>query len=200
MSVQRLLDYVESEGLPFDEALELVRASSIYTCHTPVPAGHDYFDEELLGKYLGHIPGRLGISWHDFISLGRENPESNEKFSMSVFALNTCQEANGVSLLHGRVSQEMFAPVWKGFFPEELHVGYVTNGVHLPTWASAEWQELYTKHFGKDFLKKQTEEATWAKIQQLPNETIWETHQAIKLRLVEHIRSFYGEKWLPQQR
>lgn len=196
MSVQRLLDYVEGEGLPFDEALELVRASSIYTCHTPVPAGHDYFDEELLGKYLGHIPGRLGISWHDFISLGRENPESNEKFSMSVFALNTCQEANGVSLLHGRVSQEMFAPVWKGFFPEELHVGYVTNGVHLPTWASAEWQELYTKHFGKDFIKKQTEEATWAKIQQLPNETIWETHQAIKLRLVEHIRSFYGEKWL----
>ena len=196
MSVQRLLDYVEGESLPFDEALELVRASSIYTCHTPVPAGHDYFDEELLGKYLGHIPGRLGISWHDFISLGRENPESNEKFSMSVFALNTCQEANGVSLLHGRVSQEMFAPVWKGFFPEELHVGYVTNGVHLPTWASAEWQELYTKHFGKDFIKKQTEEATWAKIQQLPNETIWETHQAIKLRLIEHIRSFYGEKWL----
>ncbi len=196
MSVQRLLDYVEGEGLPFDEALELVRASSIYTCHTPVPAGHDYFDEELLGKYLGHIPGRLGISWHDFISLGRENPESNEKFSMSVFALNTCQEANGVSLLHGRVSQEMFAPVWKGFFPEELHVGYVTNGVHLPTWASAEWQELYTKHFGKDFLKKQTEEATWAKIQQLPNETIWETHQTIKLRLIEHIRTFYGEKWI----
>ena len=196
MSVQRLLDYVEGEGLPFDEALELVRASSIYTCHTPVPAGHDYFDEELLGKYLGHIPGRLGISWHDFISLGRENPESNEKFSMSVFALNTCQEANGVSLLHGRVSQEMFAPVWKGFFPEELHVGYVTNGVHLPTWASAEWQELYMKHFGKDFLKKQTEEATWAKIQQLPNETIWETHQAIKLRLIEHIRTFYGEKWI----
>lgn len=196
MSVQRLLDYVEGEGLPFDEALELVRASSIYTCHTPVPAGHDYFDEELLGKYLGHIPGRLGISWHDFISLGRENPESNEKFSMSVFALNTCQEANGVSLLHGRVSQEMFAPVWKGFFPEELHVGYVTNGVHLPTWASAEWQELYTKHFGKDFIKKQTEEATWAKIQQLLNETIWETHQAIKLRLIEYIRTFYGEKWI----
>ncbi len=196
MSVQRLLDYVEGEHLPFDEALELVRASSIYTCHTPVPAGHDYFDEELLGKYLGHLPARLGISWHDFVSLGREHPESNEKFSMSVFALNTCQEANGVSLLHGRVSQEMFAPVWKGFFPEELHVGYVTNGVHLPTWASAEWQELYTKHFGKDFLKHQTKEETWAKIQQLPNETIWETHQTIKLRLIDHIRTFYGEKWL----
>ena len=196
MNAQRLVDYVEGEGLPFDEAMELVRASSIYTCHTPVPAGHDYFDEELLGKYLGHLPARLGISWHDFVSLGRECPESNEKFSMSVFALNTCQEANGVSLLHGKVSQEMFAPVWKGFFPEELHVGYVTNGVHLPTWASAEWQEFYRKHFGEDYLKRQTSEDTWAKVQNIPNEEIWNTHQTIKLRLIEHIRSFYGEKWI----
>ena len=195
MNAQRLVDYVEA-GSPFDEALELVRVSSIYTVHTPVPAGHDYFDEELLGKYLGHFPSRLGISWHDFVSLGRENPESQEKFSMSVFALNTCQEANGVSLLHGKVSQEMFAPVWKGFFPEELHVGYVTNGVHLPTWASPAWQEFYLKHLGKNFIKNQTSEDTWAKIQSVPNEKIWETHQQIKLHLIEHIRSFYGEKWI----
>lgn len=196
MNAQRLVDYVEGEGLPFDEALELVRASSIYTVHTPVPAGHDYFAEDILGKYLGHLPDRLGISWYDFVSLGRECPDSNEKFSMSVFALNTCQEANGVSLLHGKVSQEMFAPVWKGFFPEELHVGYVTNGVHLPTWASAEWQDFYRKYFGEDYLKHQTSEDTWAKVQQIPNEVLWETHQSIKLRLVEHIRSFYGEKWI----
>ena len=196
MNAQRLLDYVEDEGLPFDEALELVRASSIYTVHTPVPAGHDYFDEGLLGKYLGHVPARLGISWHEFVDLGREHPGSNEKFSMSVFALNTCQEANGVSLLHGKVSQEMFSPVWPGFFPEELHVGYVTNGVHLPTWASAEWQELYAKYLGEDFIKNQTNESTWARIQQLPNELLWDTHQTIKLRLIEHIRSFYGERWI----
>ena len=196
MNAQRLVDYVEGEGLPFDEALELVRASSLYTVHTPVPAGHDYFAEDLLGKYLGHLPARLGISWHEFVDLGREHPGSDEKFSMSVFALNTCQEANGVSLLHGRVSQEMFAPVWKGFFPEELHVGYVTNGVHLPTWASAEWQELYTKVFGKDYLHHQTSEETWAKVHQIPSDVLWETHQTIKLRLIEHIRSFYGERWI----
>ena len=196
MNAQRLVDYVEGEGLPFDEALELVRASSLYTVHTPVPAGHDYFAEDLLGKYLGHLPARLGISWHEFVDLGREHPGSDEKFSMSVFALNTCQEANGVSLLHGRVSQEMFAPVWKGFFPEELHVGYVTNGVHLPTWASAEWQELYTKVFGVDYLHHQTSEETWAKVQQIPSDVLWETHQTIKLRLIEHIRSFYGERWI----
>ena len=196
MNAQRLVDYVEGEGLPFDEALELVRASSLYTVHTPVPAGHDYFAEDLLGKYLGHLPARLGISWHEFVDLGREHPGSDEKFSMSVFALNTCQEANGVSLLHGRVSQEMFAPVWKGFFPEELHVGYVTNGVHLPTWASAEWQELYTKVFGEDYLHHQTSEETWAKVHQIPSDVLWETHQTIKLRLIEHIRSFYGERWI----
>lgn len=196
MNAQRLVDYVQEQGKPFDEALELVRASSIYTVHTPVPAGHDYFDEALLGKYLGHFPERLGISWHDFISLGREHPESDEKFSMSVFALNTCQEANGVSKLHGRVSQEMFAPVWRGFFPEELHVGYVTNGVHLPTWASPEWQELYRTYLGEDFIAGQTSEEVWSKIQGLPNELLWETHQSVKLRLIEYIRTFYGEKWL----
>lgn len=196
MSVQRLLDYVEGQGLPFDEALELVRASSLYTVHTPVPAGHDYFAEDLLGKYLGHIPQRLGISWQEFIDMGREHPGSDEKFSMSTFALNTCQEANGVSLLHGKVSQEMFAPVWPGFFSEELHVGYVTNGVHLPTWAAPEWQSFYQKYLGKDFIKQQTKEEVWAKIQQVPNGEIYEIRQQLKQRLIDHIRAQYADRWI----
>lgn len=196
MNAQRLLDYVEGRGLSFDVALELVRASSLYTVHTPVPAGHDYFSEELLGKYLGHFPQRLGISWADFYNMGREHHEGDEKFSMSVFALNTCQEANGVSLLHGRVSQEMFAPVWKGFFPEELHVGYVTNGVHLPTWAGDEWQELYRETFGKDFVKIQADESVWSAIQSVPNDRLWAIHNRQKLHLIDYIRGYYGEKWL----
>ncbi len=196
MNAQRLLDYVEGRGLSFDVALELVRASSLYTVHTPVPAGHDYFSEELLGKYLGHFTQRLGISWADFYNMGREHHEGDEKFSMSVFALNTCQEANGVSLLHGRVSQEMFAPVWKGFFPEELHVGYVTNGVHLPTWAGDEWQELYRETFGKDFVKIQADESVWSVIQSVPNDRLWAIHNRQKLHLIDYIRGYYGEKWL----
>lgn len=196
MNAQRLLDYVEGRGLSFDVALELVRASSLYTVHTPVPAGHDYFSEELLGKYLGHFPQRLGISWADFYNMGREHHEGDEKFSMSVFALNTCQEANGVSLLHGRVSQEMFASVWKGFFPEELHVGYVTNGVHLPTWAGDEWQELYQETFGKDFVKTQADESVWSAIQSVPNDRLWAIHNRQKLHLIDYIRGYYGEKWL----
>ncbi|MDE7350237.1 MAG: alpha-glucan family phosphorylase, partial [Muribaculaceae bacterium] len=122
LNLQRLVEYVQNDHLPFNVALEVVRASSLYTVHTPVPAGHDYFDESLFGKYMGEYPAKLGISWQDLMNMGRENPDSNEKFSMSVFALNTCQEANGVSWLHGEVSKKMFAGVWKGYDPAESHV------------------------------------------------------------------------------
>ena len=140
-NLQRLIDYIK-EGLSFNEALELVRASSLYTVHTPVPAGHDYFDEGLFGKYMGGYPSRMGISWDDLMDLGRNNPgDKGERFCMSVFACNTSQEVNGVSWLHGKVSQEMFSSIWKGYFPEENHVGYVTNGVHFPTWSATEWKQ-----------------------------------------------------------
>ena len=138
-NLQRLCDYID-EGLTFNQALELVRASGLYTVHTPVPAGHDYFDEGLFGKYMGGYPQKLGITWDEFIGMGRTNPDDHgEKFCMSTFACNTCQEVNGVSKLHGWVSQKMFAPIWRGYYPEENHVGYVTNGVHFPTWVATGW-------------------------------------------------------------
>lgn len=102
LNLQRLVDFIQDKHVDFNTALELVRSSSLYTVHTPVPAGHDYFDEGLFGKYMGEYPAKLGISWQDLMNMGRENPNTNERFSMSVFALNTCQEANGVSWLHGR--------------------------------------------------------------------------------------------------
>ena len=133
INAQRLVDYVES-GLTFNQAFEVIKSSSLYTVHTPVPAGHDYFEEGLFKKYMNEFPAKMGISWDEFVDLGRQNPgNKSEKFCMSTFACNTCQEVNGVSWLHGKVSQEMFQPIWKGYFPEELHVSYVTNGVHLPT-------------------------------------------------------------------
>ena len=154
-NLQRLCDYIES-GLTFNQAMELVRASSLYTVHTPVPAGHDYFDEELFGKYMGDYPAKLGISWDEFIGMGRTNPDDHsERFCMSTFACNTCQEINGVSKLHGWVSQKMFAPLWKGYFPEENAVGYVTNGVHLPTWTATEWRKVYDKYFDESFMGDQ---------------------------------------------
>ncbi|EEX52199.1 alpha-glucan family phosphorylase [Hoylesella loescheii] len=198
-NLQRLCDYVDG-GMPFNEAMELVRASSLYTVHTPVPAGHDYFDENLFGKYMGGYPSRLGISWDEFIGMGRENPDNHdERFCMSVFACNTCQEVNGVSRLHGWVSQKMFAPIWGGYYPEENHVGYVTNGVHLPTWTATEWRKLYDKYFDPSFMSDQSNEKIWHGIYNVDDEEIWNTRMALKNKLVRFIREMFTETWLKNQ-
>ena len=199
INVQRICDYV-AEGLSYDQAIELVRASSLYTVHTPVPAGHDYFDEGLFGKYMGGYPARMGISWEDLMDLGRNNPgDKGERFCMSVFACNTSQEVNGVSWLHGKVSQEMFSTIWKGYFPEEMHVGYVTNGVHFPTWSATEWKHLYAANFDENFLYDQSNPKIWEAIYNVPDEKIWETRMALKNKLIDYVRKQYRETWLKNQ-
>ena len=198
-NLQRLIDYIH-EGMSFNEALELVRASSLYTVHTPVPAGHDYFDESLFGKYMGGYPQMLGISWDEFIGMGRTNPDDHsERFCMSTFACNTCQEVNGVSKLHGWVSQRMFAPIWKGYYPEESHVGYVTNGVHFPTWTATEWRKVYAKYFDKNYIYDQSNESLWHAIYNVPDAEIWETRMALKKKLVDYIREKFAATWLKNQ-
>ncbi|MFA6831414.1 MAG: alpha-glucan family phosphorylase [Bacteroidaceae bacterium] len=199
INVERLSDYVAS-GLSYQESLELVRASSLYTVHTPVPAGHDYFDESLFGKYMNKYPAKLGLTWDEFIGLGRINPDDKgERFCMSTFACNTSQEINGVSWLHGKVSQEMFAPIWKGYFPEELHVSYVTNGVHFPTWCASEWRTLYDKHFDANFIHDQSNEKIWSAIQKVPDTEIWKTRVTLKNKLVDFIREEFSNNWLKNQ-
>ena len=199
INVQRICDYVAT-GLTFDQAIELVRASSLYTVHTPVPAGHDYFDEGLFGKYMGGYPSRMGITWDDLMDLGRNNPgDKGERFCMSVFACNTSQEVNGVSWLHGKVSQEMFSSIWKGYFPEESHVGYVTNGVHFPTWSATEWKELYFKYFNENFWFDQSNPKIWEAIYNVPDEEIWKTRLTMKNKLVDYIRKSFRDTWLKNQ-
>lgn len=199
INVQRICDYVAT-GLTFDQSIELVRASSLYTVHTPVPAGHDYFDEGLFGKYMGGYPARMGISWDDLMDLGRNNPgDKGERFCMSVFACNTSQEVNGVSWLHGKVSQEMFSTIWKGYFPEEIHVGYVTNGVHFPTWSATEWKELYFKYFNENFWYDQSNPKIWEAIYNVPDEEIWKTRMTMKNKLVDYIRKSFRDTWLKNQ-
>ena len=199
INVQRICDYVAT-GLTFDQSIELVRSSSLYTVHTPVPAGHDYFDEGLFGKYMGGYPARMGISWDDLMDLGRNNPgDKGERFCMSVFACNTSQEVNGVSWLHGKVSQEMFSTIWKGYFPEEIHVGYVTNGVHFPTWSATEWKELYFKYFNENFWYDQSNPKIWEAIYNVPDEEIWKTRMTMKNKLVDYIRKSFRDTWLKNQ-
>ena len=198
-NVQRLCDYVES-GLTFNEAMEVVRSSSLYTVHTPVPAGHDYFDEGLFGKYMGGYPQRMGITWNELMDMGRINPgDSGERFCMSTFACNTCQEVNGVSWLHGEVSKDMFSGIWKGYFPEESHVGYVTNGVHFPTWAASEWKDVYNKYFDKSFMGDQSNQKIWEEIYNVSDEEVWNTRLALKHKLIDYIRKEFSKTWLKNQ-
>ena len=198
-NLYRLTDYVK-QGLSFNQAMELVRASGLYTVHTPVPAGHDYFDEGLFGKYMSGYAQQLGITWDELMDMGRINPsDKGERFCMSTFACNTCQEVNGVSWLHGKVSQDMFSGIWKGYYPEENHVGYVTNGVHFPTWVASEWKNLYTKVFDKTFLSDQSNEKIWEAIYNVSDETIWETRQGLKNKLIAYIREEFRSSWLKNQ-
>jgi starch phosphorylase len=199
-NLQRLCDYIE-EGLTFNQAMELVRASSLYTVHTPVPAGHDYFDEGLFGKYLGAYPQKLGISWDEFIGMGRTNPDDHgERFCMSTFACNTCQEVNGVSKLHGWVSQKMFANIWAGYYPEENHVGYVTNGVHFPTWVATGWlTDIYEKYLDKGLMADQSNEEMWKGIYDCPDEELWKARMVMKQNLLYYIRKQFNATWLKNQ-
>ncbi|MCQ2238847.1 MAG: alpha-glucan family phosphorylase [Bacteroidaceae bacterium] len=198
-NVQRLVDFVK-EGYSFNEAMELVRVSSLYTVHTPVPAGHDYFDEGLFSKYMRGYADQLGISWDEFIGMGRMNPnDHSERFCMSTFACNTSQEVNGVSWLHGEVSKKMFAGIWNGYFPEESHVGYVTNGVHFPTWSATEWKTLYGKFFDKKYYKDQSNAELWKSIYNVPDEVIWETRVGLKNKLIDYIKKEFTGNWLKNQ-
>jgi phosphorylase/glycogen(starch) synthase len=189
--LERLRVYINKHNLDFDVALELVRTSTLFTTHTPVPAGHDAFEEHLIRTYMPHYANRMNISWERFMGLGRFNPnDPNEKFSMSVLATNLSQEVNGVSKIHGRVSREMFQSLWPGYFAEENHIGSVTNGVHLPTWADRKWQRLYWKTFGNDLVDNQSDVKVWERIYDVPDAEIWNIRKQLKHELIAYL----GEK------
>ena len=186
--LERLRVYINKHNLDFDVALELVRASTLFTTHTPVPAGHDAFEEHLIRTYMPHYANRMNISWERFMGLGRFNPNNpNEKFSMSVLATNLSQEVNGVSKIHGRVSREMFQSLWPGYFAEENHIGSVTNGVHLPTWSNRLWQRLYKETFGPDYIDHQSDVEMWSKINEVPDAVIWNIRKHLKHELMVYL-------------
>ena len=187
--LERLRESIQNDHLSFNEAMELVRASGLYTTHTPVPAGHDAFSEDMIGRYFGHYPGRLGIDWRTMMSLGRINPDDrDEKFSMSHLAANLSQNVNGVSMLHGKVSQDIFKDMYPGYLPEELYISYVTNGVHYPTWASKYWKELHAKVFGPEFQTHHYDKRCFEGIYSVSDAEIWDVRKTLKKELVRTIR------------
>ena len=189
IGLERLRELIQNDNLDFQEAMEVVRASSLYTTHTPVPAGHDAFDEGLLRKYIGHYPQRLKIDWETLMALGKDHPENrDEKFSMSNLAANCSQNVNGVSMLHGKVSQDIFAHMYPGYLPEELYVSYVTNGVHYPTWTAPEWKPIHARVFGDAFQTHHYDKSCFEGIYSVSDETVWETKKTLKTKLIAFIR------------
>lgn len=187
--LERLREYMQEQHYEMSAALELVRASALFTTHTPVPAGHDAFSEEELGPYFGHYPQRYGLDWRGFMGFGKINAQDvKEEFSMSVLAANFSQNVNGVSMLHGKVSQDIFAPMYPGYLPEELHISYVTNGVHYPTWAAKEWKAIYAKVFGEEFKTSHYDKSCFEGIYKVDDEQIWNTRKLLKADLIKTVK------------
>ena len=189
IGMERLREYIEKDNLDFTEALEVVRASSLFTTHTPVPAGHDAFDEGLLRQYIGHYPERLKVDWETLMSLGKDNPlDPHEKFSMSNLAANISQNVNGVSMLHGKVSQDIFQHMYQGYLPEELFVSYVTNGVHYPTWCAPEWKPVHARVFGPAFATHHYDKSCFDGIYGVSDAEVWGVKSILKSKLIKFLR------------
>lgn len=193
--LERLLILVQDENISFDEAIEVVRASSLFTTHTPVPAGHDRFNEDLLRIYLAYHANLLNISWKKMMGLGKVNEDDiNEKFSMSFLAARISGKINGVSSMHEKVSRRIFGPLWNGYSTEELNLGHVTNGVHLLSWLATEWQALYLNTFGEKFFDLNSEVNNWKKINEIADKTIWEIHLKLKNKLITELKKYIDDE------
>lgn len=189
LGLERLRNYINDKGLSLEEAKEVVRSTQLFTTHTPVPAGHDTFPEAKLRDYLFEFTYALDIPWEELVAVGRQDPtDANELFSMSHLAIRTSQEVNGVSRLHGVVSQKMFNELYPDYNYAESYVGYVTNSIHFPTWVAREWLELYLEQFGKGFWDDQTNRKFWSKIHKVPATKIMEIRNALKKKLLDWVR------------
>ncbi len=195
LSLERVYKIMQKEHVNMPMATEIVKASSLFTTHTPVPAGHDAFSEDLMRTYFATYPARFNISWDAFMGLGRKRDNyTNDKFSMSILACHFAQEINGVSRIHGRVSREMFADLYEGRFAEESHIGYVTNGVHYPTWAHKRWQALHREVFGPSFETDRSNPEIWNKIYTVEDQKLWQIKQDLRKEMFAAIKPMLDDQ------
>ncbi len=186
--LERARSFMKETGQPFDVALAVTRAGNVFTTHTAVPAGFDCFAPSLIEEYAGSYARRLGITLHDLLALGRRNPDDpSESFNMAYLAIRGSGSVNGVSRLHGKVSRQIFAPLFPRWPEEEVPVGHVTNGVHMPTWDSAQADELWTEACGKDRWSGTTE-ALAQDIRRVPDARLWQLRNSARKSLVEYAR------------
>lgn len=189
LALERIRELMKDKGLSFREALQVTWPTSIFTTHTPVPAGNERFPNHLMEKYFHGMARDLGLGWNDFLALGRENPANhNEEFCMTVLALRLSAYNNGVSRLHGHVSRDMWKDLWPGLPKEEIPVKHITNGVHPRTWLSHDLTDLLDRYFGPRFYDEPTNLEIWERMDRISNEELWRTHERRRERLVAFTR------------
>ena len=180
---------MEDEGIKFDVAVPRVSREVVFTTHTPVPAGHDRFDSALVEEHLGPLRESLALTPESFLGLGRENPNNSEElFCMTVLALRLSQRANAVSALHGEVSRAMWTGLFRGKPEDDVPIGHITNGVHVPSWLSPQMFRLYDRHLGTGWHQRSSEAKIWEGIESVDDGELWETHLNLKSSLLEFVR------------
>jgi starch phosphorylase len=195
LALEHIRRLMETRRLSFTEARVIATAGLVFTTHTPVPAGHDRFDPQLMERYFRGYASRLGISWDDFLGLGRVNPQDHgETFCMTVLALRLASFSNGVSALHGAVSRSMWASLWPGVPVEEIPISHVTNGVHFRSWVSAEMNQLYDRYLGPRWRQEHRDPELWKRVDSIPAEELWRTHERRRERLVSSARRLLREQ------
>ena len=189
LGLERIRRLVAEQGLTFKQALQAVKPTNIFTTHTPVPAGNERFDVDLMAKYFKKIAAEMKLDWQDFLALGRENPaDSGETFCMTVLALKLSVYANGVSSLHGRVSKKMWRNLWPGLPVAEVPIFAITNGVHPRTWISHDLLDLLDRYFGPSFNDRPMELDIWKRLERVSDEELFRTHERRRERLVAFTR------------
>ena len=195
LGVERIAELVRDHGLTFDEALEAVRSATVFTTHTPVPAGIDRFDAHKIELFFGGANAMPGVPIDRLLALGAEDYEGGQPgiFNMAVMGLRLAQRANGVSQLHGHVSREMFEGLWPGFDEEEVPITSITNGVHAPTWVDRKVYDAARAHLGTADVAG---ENAWQRVSSVPAEAIWQVKRAMRDSLVQQVRQRVRSSWL----
>ena len=194
-ALERINIYRKEKGLTFDEARELVIATTVFTTHTPVPAGNDVFEPDLVRSYFEEYAKELGINFRVLLGYGKLDPRNEEeKFGMSPLALRLSSHANGVSRLHGRVSRSMWQKVWPKHPVEDIPIDYVTNGIHVPTWIATEKSALFDRYLGPDWAEDPDNQRVWEQIEQIPYTEIWRYHERCRDHLVAFARRLLADQ------
>ncbi|MBF0481764.1 MAG: alpha-glucan family phosphorylase [Desulfovibrionaceae bacterium] len=195
VGLERIRNFMEVNKLSFEAALELVASSSVFTTHTPVPAGNDRFPPELMAPYFEEYARKLGLAFKVFLALGREDPRNeSEPFCMTVLALRLSRFNNGVSKLHGAVSRSMWRRVWPQYPAEDVPIGAITNGVHVPTWVSHDVAALYDRYLGGNWREDPDCPRVFGQAEAIPDAELWRTHERLRERLVDFVRARLHEQ------